>query len=514
MKRLVATLLFAVLTVGVVCAQQATPHQMEAVRQLQKLMHAYRTLERFYLDSLDHEGVTDGAIKGMLSTLDPHSSYIPREEMESVEASIEGEFSGVGIEYQIVRDTVTVMAVIAGGPAEQVGIEAGDRIVGIDTLQAVGITQSRVPKLLRGKKGTKVELEVVRRGTERLHFTVLRDKIPLTTLDAAYMASERVGYIKLNRFGRTTMEEFEEAYNRLNRPRRLMLDLRGNGGGLLDQALKLAEFFLPKGSLLLTTEGRNEESHRYYARQDGELLTGRVAVLIDESSASASEIVAGALQDWDRATIVGRTSFGKGLVQRQIPLGDGSAMRVTSSRYLTPSGRIIQRPYNKGDQRGYYLDHLRGYSDSITDATPRYRSLKKGRTIYGGGGIRPDLRVESDTTEISTYYAHLVRRGILQQSVSDHLDTTRKSLLADYPSLEDFLERYSPAESLVEGLKAAAERQQILPEEGAWERSERLIKTQLKALVAQRLYGVEGFYRVINPAYNESYIKALEVLGD
>lgn len=509
MKRLLLLLAFVVAIITPLSAQQ----DAETMRQLQKLVRAYRYMERYYVDTLRAERAVDGALTGMLQTLDPHSAYLSREAMEEVEVEMEGEFSGIGIEYRINRDTITVMNTVVGGPAEQVGMLPGDRILGIDTLNAVGMKQSEVPKHLRGKRGTKVDLTVYRRGvSELLHFTLTRDKIPLNTVDAAYMASERVGYIKLGRFGRTTVSEFREAYDKLGRPRRLILDLRGNGGGLLDQALGMAEFFLPKGSLLLTTEGRIEPEQRFYAREDGTMLTGRVAVLIDEVSASASEIVAGALQDWDRATIIGRTSFGKGLVQRQIPLGDGSAMRITTSRYLTPSGRAIQRPYEAGKRQAYYLDHLRGYADSITDATPRYRSLAKGRTIYGGGGIRPDLKVESDTTHYTNYYAQLVRRGILLQSVTDHLDQNREQLKRDYPALADFVGRYTPSVQLVEALKREAEKQGLTYREEEFKRSEQLILTQLKALVAQRLYGVEGFYRVINPAYNEAYQKAMELL--
>ncbi len=509
MKRLLLLLAFVVAIGTPLSAQQ----DAETMRQLQKLVRAYRYMERYYVDTLRAERAVDGALTGMLQTLDPHSAYLSREAMEEVEVEMEGEFSGIGIEYRINRDTITVMNTVVGGPAEQVGMLPGDRILGIDTLNAVGMKQSEVPKHLRGKRGTKVDLTVYRRGvSEFLHFTLTRDKIPLNTVDAAYMASERVGYIKLGRFGRTTVSEFREAYDKLGRPRRLILDLRGNGGGLLDQALGLAEFFLPKGSLLLTTEGRIEPEQRFYAREDGTMLTGRVAVLIDEVSASASEIVAGALQDWDRATIIGRTSFGKGLVQRQIPLGDGSAMRITTSRYLTPSGRAIQRPYEAGKRQAYYLDHLRGYADSITDATPRHRSLAKGRTIYGGGGIRPDLKVESDTTHYTNYYAQLVRRGILLQSVTDHLDQNREQLKRDYPALADFVGRYTPSVQLVEALKREAEKQGLTFREEEFRRSEQLILTQLKALVAQRLYGAEGFYRVINPAYNEAYQTAMELL--
>lgn len=514
MKRLLVTLSLTLLVCGIAVAQTPSAvHERETMQQLQKLIRAYRLLDRYYVDTLVLERVTDGALAGMLATLDPHSAYLSREAMQEAEVAIEGEFSGIGIEYQINRDTITVMNTVVGGPAESVGMLPGDRILQIDTLSAVGLKQNDVPKLLRGKQGTKVSLAVYRRGfSELLHFTLTRDKIPVHTVDAAYMASERTAYIKLSRFGRTTVEEVHAAYDRLGRPRRLILDLRGNGGGLLDQAIGLAEFFLQKGSLILSTEGRAETTEHFYARRDGEMLTGRVAVLMDEVSASASEIVAGALQDWDRATIVGRTSFGKGLVQRQIPLGDGSAMRITTSHYLTPSGRAIQRPYEQGKHQEYYLDHLRGYTDSITDATPRHRSLVKGRVIYGGGGIRPDVIVASDTTHYSDYYARLIRRGVIQQAVNDYLDSQREELKRGYADVVQFVAHYEAPKELLDALVAEGERMQIHFVAEDFERSEMLLRSQLKAYVAQRLYGAEGFYRVMNPAYNEAYIKALEII--
>ena len=500
------------LLVSFVVVWPLAAQQKDALRQLQKFVAAYRYLDSFYVDSTDMKGAIEGAIEGMLSTLDPHSAYVSADEMKQVEVELEGGFSGIGIQFAVQRDTVVIDAVIAGGPAERVGMLPGDRIVQIDTLRAVGFKQSDVPKYLRGKQGTKVAVDVVRRGVgDRLHFVMVRDKIPVTTVDAAYMVDPEVGYIKINRFGRTTMTEFREAWQKLRRPKKLVLDLRGNGGGLMDQAIELAGFFLPRGSLLLSTEGRAIPSSHYSAQVNGENLDGRVAVVIDDASASASEIVAGALQDWDRATIVGRTSFGKGLVQRQVPLGDGSAVRITVARYHTPSGRVIQRPYERGKRREYYLEHLRGYADSVADDAPTYRTLRLERTVYGGGGIRPDLLVESDTTGYSPYYGKLVRRGVMHEVVADYMDGEREQLTATYPTFEQFEAAFRPSDALLEQLVVKAEAAGIARNEAEFAQSRQWIERQLRALVAQRLFGVEGFYRAINPSV-EAVCKAVEVV--
>lgn len=411
-------------------------------RQFQKLAQVFRYLSGLYVDEVEMKPVVEGAITGMLEELDPHSAYIGAEEMKGVQESFDGEFSGIGVEFNVLRDTVIVVNTIAGGPAERVGVRANDRIVRIDTLDAVGMSRTDVPKHLRGKTGTKVGIDVVRHGTPgRLHFVIVRDKIPLNTVDASYLAGEGIGYIKVNRFGRTTMDEFTEAYRKLGRPEGLILDLRGNGGGLLEQAIGMAGFFLPRGAVIVSTEGRAVPASSFRAQTNGEDLKGRLVVLIDESSASASEIVAGAVQDWDRGVVVGRPSFGKGLVQRQIGLSDGSAVRITVARYHTPSGRVIQRPYEKGKRREYYLDHLRRYDDAARDsldaAAPAYRTLRTGRTVYGGGGIRPDILVEADTAGFSNYYGELIRRGIVADFVGDWLDGSRDSLSRRYASFED-----------------------------------------------------------------------------
>lgn len=361
MKRLIT------LIVGVLCtAPWSVRAQFDdaAAAQLQKLVQAYRYVDAAYVDSLDTAPLVEEAIRGMLTRLDPHSAYLSEEEMKGVDESFDGSFGGIGIEFNVLNDTVVIVNTIAGGPSAQVGLLPGDRIVWIDGQRAVGLSRAEVPKRLRGPSGTQVRLEVSRHAVkEPLAFTVTRGDIPLHTVDAAYKVDAETGYIKVNRFGRTTMQEFVEAFKGMKGVRSLILDLRGNGGGLLDQAVAMANFFLPRGSRIVSTEGRAVPPRAYTAPVDGAFLRGPVVVLIDENSASASEIVAGALQDWDRAVVVGRPSFGKGLVQRQFRLGDGSAIRVTVARYHTPSGRVIQRPYEKGHREEYYAAHRERLTD-------------------------------------------------------------------------------------------------------------------------------------------------------
>ena len=483
-------------------------------RQFQKLAQVFRYLSGLYVDEVEMKPVVEGAITGMLEELDPHSAYIGAEEMKGVQESFDGEFSGIGVEFNVLRDTVIVVNTIAGGPAERVGVRANDRIVRIDTLDAVGMSRTDVPKHLRGKTGTKVGIDVVRHGTPgRLHFVIVRDKIPLNTVDASYLAGEGIGYIKVNRFGRTTMDEFTEAYRKLGRPEGLILDLRGNGGGLLEQAIGMAGFFLPRGAVIVSTEGRAVPASSFRAQTNGEDLKGRLVVLIDESSASASEIVAGAVQDWDRGVVVGRPSFGKGLVQRQIGLSDGSAVRITVARYHTPSGRVIQRPYEKGKRREYYLDHLRRYDDAARDsldaAAPAYRTLRTGRTVYGGGGIRPDILVEADTAGFSNYYGELIRRGIVADFVGDWLDGSRDSLSRRYASFEAFDAGYTPSDEVLERLTALGESRGVKFDAEGFAVSEPLVRMQLKALAAQRLFGTGAYFRVINPAASPAYARAV-----
>ena len=489
----------------------------DAAPQLQKLVEVYRFLARYYVDEVEMAPLVEQAIKGMLDELDPHSAYLDAEQMESVAASFDGEFSGIGVEFNILRDTIIVVNTIAGGPAERVGVRPNDRIVRIDTLDAVGMRQVDVPKHLRGRTGTRVAVDVVRRGVgERLHFVMVRDRIPLNTVDAAYMAAEGIGYVKVNRFGHTTMSEFREAYERLGRPAKLILDLRGNGGGLLEQAIGMAEFFLPRGAQIVSTEGRGVPPRTFRAQSDGEDLDGPLVVLIDEVSASASEIVTGAVQDWDRGVVVGRPSFGKGLVQRQVSLGDGSAVRITVARYHTPSGRVIQRPYEKGKREEYYLDHLRRYDDAVRDsldaAAPAFRTLRSGRTVRGGGGIRPDILIDVDTTEYSQYQAQLIRRGVVNEYVGVLMDSRRDSLQRLYPTFERFDEAFEIDDATLRGLTELGAERGVAPDEAGFAVSAELLRVQLKALVAQRLFGTEGYYRVVNRLRSEAFREAVSLL--
>jgi len=488
-----------------------------AAAQLQKLVQAYRYVDAVYVDSLDTAPLVEEAIRGMLTRLDPHSAYLSADEMKEVDESFDGSFGGIGIEFNLLNDTVVVVNTIAGGPSAQVGLLPGDRIVAIDGHGAVGLTRAQVPKLLRGPSGTQVRLDVRRSAAkEPLAFTVTRGDIPLHTIDAAYKAAPATGYIKVNRFGRTTMEEFLAAFRGMKGIRSLILDLRGNGGGLLDQAVGMANFFLPRGSRIVSTEGRAVPPRAYAAPVDGAFLDGPVVVLIDENSASASEIVAGALQDWDRAVVMGRPSFGKGLVQRQFRLGDGSAVRVTVARYHTPSGRVIQRPYEPGHREEYYAAHrerlTNGRAESAEADAPLFETLRAHRPVRGGGGIRPDVRVEADTLGQTAYWLALVRHGAVNELALRYIDRERERLAERYPDFETFDAGFAVTPEMMRELAALAAERGIESDAAEAAQSDELLQRQIKALVAERLFPREGFFRVMNEAEGSMFRRAVGLL--
>lgn len=508
-------------SVGAVAQSTATDAQPQAdpSQQLQKLVQFYRYLVGFYIDEVDSGKLVEEAIVNMLLELDPHSTYIDAEEMKGVREDFDGSFSGIGVEFRVMDDTIRVVNTIAGGPSAEVGVMPNDRIVKIDNQSVIGIEQSKVPSLLRGKEGTKVDIEIARHGVaEPLGFTIVRRQIPINTVDAAYMIAPKTAYIKVNRFARKTLEEFHEAMESMPQAKQLILDLRGNGGGLIDPAIGLSSYFLPKGSAVVSTEGRNVKPATYSVRSDGKFLKGKVVVLIDETSASASEIVAGALQDWDRATIIGRPSFGKGLVQRQIPMVDGSAVRLTVARYHTPTGRVIQRPFEKGKREEYYANLAKRLTgdyaiDSIAlDTLPKHKTLIKGRTVYGGGGIMPDITIPLDTTDYTDYWAELSRRGVLAEYVVNYLDSQRTALESQYAQDDDFVAQFEVSDQMIDELARFAEGRGIARRDEQLAISRDAIAEVIKALIAQRLWDTTAYFKVVNST-NATIARALEVLS-
>lgn len=501
------------------CLAQRTPRHAgtDPTLQLQKFNQFYRYLNGAYVDTINNERLVEDAIKKILSELDPHSAYVSAEDMVPVEESFQGSFSGIGVEFNVLNDTLLVVNTVAGGPSEKVGVLPNDRIVAVDGESVIGIKQARVPKVLRGPKGSVVEIEVLRRGeTTPISFRITRDDIPINTVDAAYKIDDKTGYIKVNRFAATTMKEVEEAFGKMWKIDALILDLRGNGGGFLDQAVKLGNFFLPEGATIVSTEGRLVPPERFSARADGAYRKGKVVVLIDESSASASEIVAGAIQDWDRGVVIGRRSFGKGLVQRQFPLIDGSAVRITVARYHTPTGRVIQRPFEKGNQQAYYEAFAKRFengTDSLKAVDSlRYTTLRSGRPVYGGGGIYPDIYVPLDTTGYSQYWSKLVRRGVISEFVIQYLDKHRAELQGVYPTFEKFQSSFTVTPEMLQQLVALGEQREVPPDPAGLKISERAIALQIKALIAQKMWNMTEYFRIINSENDPELERALDVL--
>lgn len=502
------------------------PHPSKAQafdKNMQKVQMAWQLINTFYVDSVNQDTMGEEAVIGMLKSLDPHSTYISAKEVEAMNEPLVGSFDGVGIEFNIHNDTLLVITPIAGGPSEKVGIKAGDRIISInDTIVAgIGLKNSDVMKKLRGPKGTIVNMMVLRRGeNELIQFTVIRDKIPIFSVDAAYMATPSIGYIKINRFAATTTDEFISALKKLiaSKAESLILDLRGNGGGYLNAAIDIADELLDNRKLIVYTEGINNPRRDNVSTTKGNFEKGRLIVLIDEGSASASEIVSGAIQDWDRGLIIGRRSYGKGLVQRPFTLPDGSVIRLTIAKYYTPSGRCIQKPYEDG--REAYQDELLTriksgellHRDSIhPDETELHQTKILNRKVFGGGGITPDVFIPADTIPFSNYYRQLLSKGIINRFVLNTIDYQRESLKAQYSTFTQFNQAYNMDQPLIDQLIAFGEKEGVTYSAADFKQSQQLITTQIKALIARDLWGSSEYYQVINPIV-DTYKEAIQIL--
>ena len=487
-----------------------------------KLMEVMDKVSRYYVDSLDEEKFVEETIEQMLHELDPHSSYISAEELKEIREQLTGEFEGIGVSFNILEDTIFIVGTIQGGPSERVGIMAGDRIVEVndENVAGIGISTSGVQKRLKGKKGTEVDVTVYRKSVDKeLEFTIVRDKIPVVSLDAAYMVDDEIGYIKLSRFSQTTTEEFRDALKELQKEgmESLILDLSGNGGGYLRIAIELADQFLENGRRIVYTEGDKMPRRDYKATGKGLFEEGKLVIMIDETSASASEIVSGAVQEWDRGVLVGRRSFGKGLVQQPFRLNDGSEMRLTIARYYTPTGRLIQKPYDEGYDN-YAMDIINRYnsgelnsSDSILfPESEKYETLVQGRTIYGGGGIMPDYFVPIDTSANTDYLRKLFSNGVFNRFVLSYIDEERTALERKYRNFNKFKSTFD-ASGLLEELISFAEQEGVTYNEADFERSKDQIELLIKAYVARDLWDTREFYQVFNES-DPIFQKARQVL--
>jgi len=490
-----------------------------------KFSRLLRLIDSYYVDTTNVNNLTEKAIVEVLRSLDPHSVYISKEEVEKTNEPLNGNFEGVGISFNVFRDTLLVVQTVPGGPSEKVGLRAGDRIVQVDSkkIAGIGLKNPDVYDLLRGKKGTKVEMKVRRKGEpDLLDFTVIRDKIPINSLDASYMLNDDTGYIKLNKFAATTTSEFNEAIEALkasSKLNNLILDLRGNGGGFLSAAVELADQFLPAFKLVVYTEGIHSGKKEYNSTAQGELEQGRLVVLIDEGSASASEIVAGAIQDWDRGVLIGRRSFGKGLVQQPLPLTDGSIVRLTTAHYYTPSGRCIQKPYTDGVD-AYQKDYVNRIEsgelfskDSIKQNKDEKFETKIGkRIVYGGGGIMPDIFLPMDTSKYYAYFNNLVRKNVVYSGVLDIMDKNRDEFKQKYTDFKIYSSKFEATDEMVESIMAAGDKEGVKRDEKSVEFARPLMKLQIKALIARDLFNGSSYYQVMN-ADDEPIKKAIEVFG-
>lgn len=519
---LLAICLIAGIAIGTFYANHFSGNKLGIINTSSNKLNALlRIINDQYVDTVNMGELVEEAMPQILSELDPHSSYIPAKDLEAVNADLKGSFSGIGIQFTIQNDTIHVNSVIQGGPSEKVGLMAGDRIVEVDDSAFVGkiVTNSEAMKRLKGEKGSKVKLGVYRPGEkDLLHFTVIRGNIPVKSIDAAYMINEKVGYIKVNKFGETTYPELLIALAKLNQKNceGLIVDLRGNTGGYMAAAIQMVNEFLPNNRLIVYTQGRKSPREDYNSNGTGSNQKMPLVVLVDEGSASASEIFAGAIQDNDRGTIVGRRSFGKGLVQQPIEFSDGSAIRLTIARYYTPSGRCIQKPYEKGKESEYELDLLTRYehgeffsADSIKQDETEVYHTRLGRPVYGGGGIMPDIFVPQDTTDMTSYFRMAANRGLIIRYTFDYTDQNR-STLQKYDTPEK-MEAYLKGQNLLNKFAAWAEKKGLKRRNNLMMKSRRLFEMSLYGNIIYNMLGMEAYVEYLNES-DKTVLKAVEIL--
>ena len=506
-------------------AQMNVTTHAGAEAQLRKLSIAEMAIKSLYVEEVDEQKLVEDAIRGMLEKLDPHSTYTTPKETKAMTEPLNGSFEGIGVQFNMVEDTLIVIQPVINGPSEKVGIVAGDRIVMVNDTAIAGVKMSKeeIMRRLRGPKGTIADLRVVRPGIkDLLAFKVKRDKIPVHTVDASYMLKPGVGYIRIGSFGATTYDEFMERMTQLKAQgmKDLVLDLQENGGGYLQAAADLAGEFLDPGDLIVYTDGRQTGRRDYRATRSGSFREGRLVVLVDQFTASAAEIVTGAIQDQDRGWVVGRRTYGKGLVQRPIELLDGSMIRLTIAHYFTPSGRCIQKPYEKGDRKSYDKDLLnRLNSGELTNADSihfadslKFQTLKKQRTVYGGGGIMPDYFIPLDTTRYTKYHRELAAKSVIIQQNLRYVDKNRKALKKQYPDFAQFKSQFEIPQSLIDTIVKEGEKQNIKPKDDAeMQKTLPYLKLQMKALIARDLWDMNEYFSVFNED-NEAVKKALELL--
>lgn len=522
MKRNIITLAAMLLTFSL---SAQIRFNLGADSPLRKLQIAEMAISNLYVDSVDETKLVEDAIRGMLKELDPHSSYATPKEVKSLNEPLQGNFDGIGVQFNMVEDTLLVIQTVVNGPSEKVGILSGDRIVTVNDTAIAGVKMPKedIMKRLRGPRGTKVKLGIVRRSVpEMLYFTVTRDKIPVKSITASYMIRPTIGYIRIDNFGATTYQEFVDALAALKEQgmKNLMLDLQDNGGGYLQAAVQIANEFLQRSDLIVYTEGLRQNRHDYYAEGNGHMLTGKVVVLVNELTASAAEIVSGALQDHDRGWVVGRRTFGKGLVQRPIDLPDGSMIRLTIAHYYTPSGRCIQKPYKKGDLKEYEMDFENRLKhgelmnpDSIHfDDSQKFQTLRQHRTVYGGGGVMPDAFVPLDTMQYTRFHRQLAAKSIVTDKSLRYIDNNRNTLKKTYPSFQEFNSKYQVPQSLIDTILDAAEKQNLkFKDDDEKQRTLPYLRLQLKALVARDLWDMTEYFQVMNEE-NHIVQKGLEVI--